>query len=418
MSSKCGILLLHGLTGVPSEMRPVEKALQKLGYETVAATLAGHGSTNDELLNVQWQQWIDSAQQALDELSGRVDEVVVCGLSMGASICSILAARNEKIRGLIMLSPTLCYDSPEIDAKLHLRIYKSQLVRDIIHVLCCALPAVGKLMYWTETPPYGLKDERLQRQITKAIEAAKRGEDTKFGLFRTYFISLAQMNFITDAFRQSAASVKCPTLIISSLEDTLVSINNAADTYAMLGTTDKYMAMLTGCDHVLTLDLKRNYVSSLIGEFMEALTGNSAKPAFSDDMELSVEIHNRLNPLSNAEWPQLVPGAPSLAAFVEQLQAQSMHETQCHTLVVRKNNQPVLMLPMVMDRGKATVLLGFNEADWGKASSAACSDPQTAAVAWQLADRVLKGLFTSFSVTKKSFATLPVSDSSCAAEVH
>ena len=42
-----------------------------------------------------------------------------------------------------MLSPTLQYDSPELDAKLHLRIYKSKFVRDFLRSLDRAAFVLG-----------------------------------------------------------------------------------------------------------------------------------------------------------------------------------------------------------------------------------------------------------------------------------
>jgi carboxylesterase len=386
-------------------MRPVEKALQKLGYDTEAPTLAGHGASNDAMLNASWKEWIESGQQAFDRLSSRVDQVVVCGLSMGGSISCILAGRSQKVAGLIMLSPTLQYDSPELDVKPHLRIFKIKMLRDFLHVLVALFPIIGKKVYWTETPPYGLKDERLQRQITKAIEAAKRGEETKFGLFRTYWISMWQMNYITDHMKKSAPAVKCPTLIVSSLEDTLVSINNATDTYSMLGTHDKSLTMLTGCDHVLTLDLKRNYVSSLVCEFMEALTGVSSQPVANTDMELSIEIHNRLNPLSNGDWTQLVPGAPDLGSLVERLQKENTHEHQCHTLVVRHKNVPALMVPMIIDRTSGTSRFAFPADKWG-ASPERPIDQLLLQQTWLQVERVREAMTKSFAIRRTDFFSL------------
>jgi carboxylesterase len=402
MPAKFGILLLHGLTGVPSEMRPVEKMLRKLGYEVEAATLAGHGGTHEELLAVGWKQWIDSAQQSLDDLAKRADRIVACGLSMGSSICSILASRNENVAGLVMLSPTLQYDSPEFDKKLHLRMYKQKWVQSFVHSLVTAFPIIGRKVWWTETPPYGLKDERLQRQITKAIEAAQRGEDTKFGLFRTYYGSLHQMCYVSDEFRRTAQAVRCPALVMNSLEDTLVGINNATETYALLGTQNKSLAMLTGCDHVLTLDLKRNYVCSLIAEFMEAVTDTHHEGVAESDMELSIEVHNRLNPLTPADWDRLVPGSPDLSAFAQSLQQQGVHESNCHAVIVRHHNRPIILIPLIA-LPNGTALLGMNQSLWGKTVGTGDVDETIHKSAWVQLDRVITELRTSFHLKNLSF---------------
>jgi carboxylesterase len=396
MAQKIGVLLLHGLTGVPSEMRPVEKYLQRIGCDTECPTLAGHDSTNDALLDATWQDWIESAQQGLDRLAARVDQVIVCGLSMGGSIAAILASRND-VAGVILLSPTLAYDSPDLDKPGMLFMRWASRFRDSISRVLDVFPVLGRWLYWTETPPYGLKDERLQRQITKAIEAAKSGKDTKFGLFRTYWISLSQMIHVNKLFRTIAAKISRPTLLMSSLEDTLVSLDNATTTYRLIGNSNKSLVMLTGCDHVLTLDLKRNYVCKLIGEFLEAVVGLTPNTQLEADIGLTAELHNRLNPLSNKDWSDLVPGSPSLTDLAEALRQQGMHESACHTLVFCDQNVPLLMVPLIIDQVRQSVVLAIPESQWGKAPVRS-ADALKLAQAWKQCDRICKALYGSYNI--------------------
>lgn len=278
--AKTGILLLHGLTGMPSEMRPVQRYFEDLGYQTEAPLLAGHGGDHHDLIASQWIDWIASAREALDNLLTRADKVVIIGLSMGGTIGAILAhEKNEQVTGVVMLSPTLCYDGSNLDNLFHQKFLKSQFLRDVCHFMVGTMPVLGERLYWTETPPYGLKDERLQAKITRSVEEAKAGGNTKFGLFRTYFASLHQMNLLTDKFRSIAAGITCPALVIHSFEDTLASFANATNTFQILGTEDKRLIGLTGCDHVMTLDLKRDQVCELAGAFTKRICGHkNAQP--------------------------------------------------------------------------------------------------------------------------------------------
>lgn len=405
---KTGILLLHGLTGVPSEMRPVEKYLQRLGFDTETPVLAGHGGTHDELLAVTGKDWIDSADEAFQRLSARVDQVLLCGLSMGASISAILSTRyKSKVRGLIMLSPTMEYDTPnDANKPLHKRWHMTKPLRRAMVQLCLAIPIVGRTFYWVETPPYGLRDERLQRQITKAIEAAKRGEDTKFGLFRTYFGSLSQMSVVTNEFRRLAGQVSCPSLVVSSMEDTIASMSNATEVYAGLGTNQKSLVMLSGCDHVLTLDLKRNYVCRLIGEFLLALgLWNGDNRTNTDSSGLTIEIHNCINPLSTSEWNTLVPGQKPITELVSVLQERNFHESHCHTLVLRHDNEPILMLPLALDKVKQVALIGIEQQNWGQMVSAKPTD--LFMDGWAQVTRVATELRTSYGAGQIQYATKP-----------
>jgi carboxylesterase len=262
--SKIGVLLLHGLTGMPSEMRPVAKHLKRLGYRVETPLLPGHGGTHQELLATTWRDWVSGAKVALDKLAADCEKVVVGGLSMGSSVSVMLAASDPRISGIIMMSTTLRYDAPG-----HSRLY-------LLLPLIDFFPPLGRWTYWTEKPPYGLMDQRLQRMITKSIEAAQRGENTEFGLFRTYSGSLRQMTHLVKEVKKSASKVTCPALILHSLDDSLTTVNNAIDIYKMLGSKDKNVILLNGCDHVLTLDLRKNDVASFIAQFVARTCGTAS----------------------------------------------------------------------------------------------------------------------------------------------
>ena len=82
--ARTGILLIHGLTGTPNEMRVLARGLHLQGYTVYAVKLAGHCGTLDDLVGTSWLDWLASVRRSADLLSRRVDRVVVGGLSMGA----------------------------------------------------------------------------------------------------------------------------------------------------------------------------------------------------------------------------------------------------------------------------------------------------------------------------------------------
>ena len=52
--------------------------------------------------------------------------------------------------------------------------------------------------------------------------------------------------------------------MVHSLEDTLTSEHNAIEIYKRLGSKDKRLIFLSGCDHVMTLDLRKEDVAQLV----------------------------------------------------------------------------------------------------------------------------------------------------------
>lgn len=253
---KMGALLLHGLTGMPSEMRPVARRLRQLGVETETPLLAGHGGSYKEMLGTTWRDWLKGAHEAFDELASRCDRVIVVGLSMGSMLAMNLAARDPRVAGIVLMSPTVRYDGFSVQHRLH------QLLP-----LIDVFPILGRICHWTEEPPYGLKDQRLQRMITRQIMSVKDGDSNEFGAFRTYSVSLRHLQLLVGDTRKRAGSIACPALIMHSMEDSLTTPENALDVYSWLQVEKKKLILMTGCDHVMTLDLRKQDVASNVARF-------------------------------------------------------------------------------------------------------------------------------------------------------
>jgi carboxylesterase len=273
---KIGALLLHGLTGMPSEMRPVARRLNQLGIETEAPLLAGHGGSYKEMLDTKWRDWIDSAQEAFDDLAGRCDHVIIVGLSMGSLLAMSIAAKDRRVAGIVMMSPTVRYDGFSVSHRYH------QLLP-----LIDVFPFLGRMCHWTEEPPYGLKDERLQRMITRRIMSVKNGDSNEFGAFRTYSVSLRQLQFLVKDTKKRADSITCPAFIMHSLEDSLTSPANALEVYSWLRMKNKKLVLMTGCDHVMTLDLRKQDVATNVAKFAIKVSWDGIAPG--ETMEFGVE---------------------------------------------------------------------------------------------------------------------------------
>ncbi len=272
---KVGTLLIHGLTGMPNEMRPIERVLEQLGCTVSVPMLAGHGAGQKELLATGWKDWLQSTREALNELSKNCDVVVVGGLSMGGLLPIPLAVENPKVKGIVSLSPTIKYDSKNSSNPFQLLLPLLDLV-----------PFCGKYFYWTEKPPFGLKDERLQRQIIKQLDALNKSysrvgskdhtsHDFNPEQFRTYAGSLRQLQKLITLIKKQAPQVKCPVLIMQSMEDTITSKWNAEMLYSWLGCEDKRIIFLEGCDHVLPMDLKKEEVAYYYAEFVCKIAAQS-----------------------------------------------------------------------------------------------------------------------------------------------
>ena len=116
-TNRRGVLLVHGLTGTPLEMRLLALGLNNAGFTVQGVQLSGHCGTMDDLLATRWQDWNDSVQQAAQRLARDVDLLFVGGLSMGAMLALKCAADLPQIvRGVGVYGVTfkhcLLYTSP------------------------------------------------------------------------------------------------------------------------------------------------------------------------------------------------------------------------------------------------------------------------------------------------------------------
>jgi carboxylesterase len=99
-----GVVLTHGITGTPCNMRWLADHLhESLGCTIYAPRLTGHGTHPADMRGVRWEQWYYDVLSAYSLLRERCKKVFVGGLSMGALLSLTLAAR-EPVDGVIAMS--------------------------------------------------------------------------------------------------------------------------------------------------------------------------------------------------------------------------------------------------------------------------------------------------------------------------
>src|SRR3978361_677452 len=102
-SSRAGALVLHGFTGNTQSMQPLAHPFAGAGYTVELPLLPGHGTTVEDMARTGWADWFAAADAAYRELAGRVDKVVVAGLSMGGSLTLALALAHPEIAGIVLV---------------------------------------------------------------------------------------------------------------------------------------------------------------------------------------------------------------------------------------------------------------------------------------------------------------------------
>jgi hypothetical protein len=101
-----GVLLIHGFTASPAEMRVLGDYLFECGFNCVGLRLQGHGTSPAALKNVKWQEWKKEVELGIYMVSQISSSVFVIGNSMGALLGLIGACDfKNKIAGLVCMAP-------------------------------------------------------------------------------------------------------------------------------------------------------------------------------------------------------------------------------------------------------------------------------------------------------------------------
>ncbi len=254
---KAGVLLVHGITGSPTEMKPLAKKLAARGFTVACPQLAGHCSTLGELKKTRWTDWYASLEAALDLLCGECDTVFVSGLSMGALLALKLAADHPyRIQGVATLSATFFYDGWNVP-----RLKQRFLLPLVIH------SPLRHFISYHEPAPYGIKDERLRHLIAAVYEGNSANMPEKYGYSEFPAVTIRETFRLIRSTKRDLARIVTPLLVVHSTEDDMASLKNARFLAARVSSRQVETFYLDDTYHVLTLDRRRDDVAAQVAEF-------------------------------------------------------------------------------------------------------------------------------------------------------
>jgi len=255
-ATRTGVLLVHGLTGTPAEMRVLGKGLNRQGYTVYAVQLAGHCGTMDDLVETRWQDWLASVESGLERFAEHVDQVVVGGLSMGALLSLAIAERHaDKVAGVCALSTTFRYDGWSIPTYTKLA-FLLPLFRQL---------GIGRRRVFMEAPPYGIKDEALRARI---VEQMHSGDSAAAGLPGNPWWSIIELRALSTDVQAHLKDLRSPCLVIHANEDDISSVSNAHDIARGAVNARVDLVLLDNCYHMITIDRERRAVIARINDFL------------------------------------------------------------------------------------------------------------------------------------------------------
>ena len=225
------VLLVHGFSATPWEMRPLADDLAARGFASLAIRLPGHGTTPEDLAARRWEEWLAAVVRGYDLLAGQHPRVYAAGLSTGALLVLALADERHPA-GLVLLSPYL---------RLRHRL----------------APFAGWLRFLY---PY------QRRTLT--------GAESRYYYARRPVAGVHQINRLLRALRPRLATIRSPVLAILGEGDQTIDIDSGRVLVELLGSKVRvYERLGPEAPHVLTAaeNPHRGTVFNLIGKFLQDL---------------------------------------------------------------------------------------------------------------------------------------------------
>lgn len=217
------VLLIHGFTACPYEMRELGEVLFKQGYNVIGIRLAGHGTNADDFAKYNRFHWKESAQKGLGIAGLMGEEVIVIGESMGGTIAAWLGATfPQVISRLILCAP--CFRIANPFAPLML----SRLFRKLIPKNDMGVRYEWQFDYWYRVIPTS---------------------------------GIAELVKLAAEVRKLGPKITMPIVIFQAENDTIVKPRGAVEFYNTLTSLkpdQKKLYLLKDGHHNLTIDLNPN----------------------------------------------------------------------------------------------------------------------------------------------------------------
>lgn len=224
-----GVLLVHGFTGSPSEMRLLGEYLNAQGYTVLAPRLRGHGSDVEEMEKTMWVHWYNAVEDGYHILKALCREISIVGLSLGGLLALKIGAEYPVNKVVTLSAPIFIADK---------RLWMLPLYRMIRKYM------PKKRRKYPVDPQYSVSyDYTPLSSLASLLELIKHAD-------------------------KLMPALSLPVLIIQSRTEHTVDPQSAQYIYDHVGSLDKKLIWLEKSGHIITLDIEREKVFQEITAFL------------------------------------------------------------------------------------------------------------------------------------------------------
>ena len=229
-----GVLLIHGFTGLPAGMFLLGEYLNRAGFSVLCPRLAGHGTSERDLMRMTKDDWFNSVLDGFYILRGICDKIFVVGHSMGGLLALKLAVEYQISKIITLAAPIF------IDEGMGIRNLPP---REFCSDACIFTP---------------------RKKLDDVPPAVNNVYD------KTPLISVHELVDLINDVKKLLPTVKTPILIMHGEEDHTAQPRSARFIMDNVGSCEKKIITVPDSGHLLPFAENRGFVFEQTFDFLRS----------------------------------------------------------------------------------------------------------------------------------------------------
>jgi carboxylesterase len=219
----------------PFQVRSLGEYLAWQGLTVLGIRLPGHGTTLEDLEQATPQQWLTAIDDGIDQLKRTCSHIFLIGNSLGGVLTLATAARRGRhLAGIVTISTPV--SATMLIGVLEDPSIPDRFVRSDLAAVLCSDPRVGTFQY----------PQQSKKVLAAAYEVFKQNQTV-------------------------LSHIYVPLLVIISLKDRVVPLENAHYLLNHVSSTDTTLVTLNDSAHLPTLDYDKERVEVACISFIERI---------------------------------------------------------------------------------------------------------------------------------------------------
>ncbi|MEN6523761.1 MAG: alpha/beta fold hydrolase [Anaerolineaceae bacterium] len=229
-----GVLLSHGFTGVPREMRAMGAYLNQQGYTCLGIRLSGHATRVEDLDHCTWQNWYTDVLDGISLLRSNSKHIFLAGLSLGGILTLFTASQVHDLAGVIAMSTPF--------------VVRTDWKLKYIHLFKHFVKRIEK-----GTPDWEDKEALSHHLEYPYMPVA----------------GVVQVNELSLQMRTGLSQITSPVCLMHSRGDKGVPFESMAQIYQAIGNKNNEQVTIERGSHTMTCDCERQTVFTAAHAFIQ-----------------------------------------------------------------------------------------------------------------------------------------------------